>query len=262
MANEFNHVFETPDFRYLPVASETVIEIGDLLYLDDDGVKPASTLEWNGDLAGTQDAFARLFAGVALQASAAGEAYAIKVCSAGIFEFACASATFEVGDPVAPAKQSASNALENKIVAPASGLGIAFAYRATASQTRVLVDVHSTAIPSGAGSEQMAVFRAGDGTAIGLSETVASFEFPKRALITRMYLKSDVAPGADKTLSATMTDGANAKSVSISGASLTSGSDKHVDQSYDADDEISVTFGQTASGSATEATLVVFYRMQ
>ena len=262
MANEFNHVFETPDFRYLPVAAETVIEIGDLLYLDGDSVKPASELAWNGDLAGTQDAFARLFAGVALQASAVSESYAIKVCVAGIFEFACASATFAVGDPVAPAKQSASNALENKIVAPATGLGIASAYRATTSQTRVLADVHSSAIPSGAGSEQMAVFQTGDGSAIGTSETVASFEFPKGALITRMYLTADQAAGADKTLTATITDGTNAKSVSISGASATSGSDKHVDQSYDADDEISVTFGQTADGSATEATLVVFFRMQ
>ena len=262
MANDFNHVFETPDFRYLPVASATVIEIGDLLYLDDDGVKPASDIDWDSTLAATQDAFARRFAGVALQASAAGESYAIKVGVSGIFEFACASATFAVGDSIAPAKQSSANALEKKTVAAASGLGIASVYRMTASQTRALIDIHTALVPSVPEMEQMAVFRAGDGTAIGTSETVASFAFPRPALITRMYLKSDIAPGADKTLTATITDGTNAKSVSVSGASDTAGSDPRVDQPYAADDDISVTFGQTSSGSATEASLVVFYRMR
>ena len=65
-----------------------------------------------------------------------------------------------------------------------------------------------------------------------------------------------------KTVTATITDGTHAKTVTVSGASDTTGSDEHVDQAYAADASMEITLQQTDSGSAQWATLVVFYRPQ
>ncbi|MBQ9455414.1 MAG: hypothetical protein IJU53_07065, partial [Thermoguttaceae bacterium] len=70
-----------------PVASATVIEIGDLLYLDSGKALPASSFAKSTDLAGTQAAFAPKFLGVAMQASPAGMTYPIRVATCGTFEF-------------------------------------------------------------------------------------------------------------------------------------------------------------------------------
>ena len=82
----------------LPVDSATVIEIGDLVYLDTDDAKPASAAgRCRAPKPANQEAFHDKFAGVAMQASRNGDTQPIRVATTGVFEFDCLSSTFEVG---------------------------------------------------------------------------------------------------------------------------------------------------------------------
>jgi len=69
----------------LPVLSATVIEIGDLVYLDTGTTKPAGALTYGASLAATQEAFHDKFAGVAMQQSRAGDTQDIRVATTGVF---------------------------------------------------------------------------------------------------------------------------------------------------------------------------------
>lgn len=134
--------------------SGTAIEIGDLVWVDSSdsyAAKPMSAFTWDTDLATTQTAAHLVFLGVAMQRydGSNANAYGIKdgklrVATSGTFEFTCASASFNVGGCVGPAKQS-GNALENqKVVAVASdALAVGKVVRATSSETTVLVKITS-----------------------------------------------------------------------------------------------------------------------
>lgn len=121
------------------VDSATVIEKGDLVYLDTDDVKPASSFTWDTDLATTQAAFAAAFLGVAHEQSASGDTDPISVDLSpdAVYEFDVASATYEVGDMLGPDKDGGNNKLmDQQLEAVASGgLGIARAaeYKAAAA---------------------------------------------------------------------------------------------------------------------------------
>lgn len=137
-----------------PIASATVIEIGDLVEMASNGdVVPAKDRAWNTDLPTTQSGFHDVFLGVATQRSRSGDVEAIRVATSGVFEFDCAAATFELGVLVAPAKQ-AGNALESqKVVALTAGnenkaIG-RVAKRYGANTTRVLVEITSTVLRGG-----------------------------------------------------------------------------------------------------------------
>ena len=95
MANTMRWRYGETNPVVLPVASATVIEIGDLLYLDTTA-KPAGLHSYGASLAATQETFHDTFAGVAMQQSRAGDTQDIRVATSGVFEFACASATFDV----------------------------------------------------------------------------------------------------------------------------------------------------------------------
>lgn len=82
------------------VDSGTVIEIGDLLYLDTDDAKPASSMSDAGTEAQNQAAFAQNFLGVAMQRSRSGDTAPIRVATSGVFEFDCSSGTWELGATV------------------------------------------------------------------------------------------------------------------------------------------------------------------
>jgi predicted RecA/RadA family phage recombinase len=136
----------------LPVDSATAIEIGDLLYLATDDVRPASQQADQSTLALNQDMFHGNFAGVAMQSSPAGETGSIRVATTGVFEFDCAAATFEVGDTIGPDENAGGTALEDQAVIAASGESEAIgrcARRANPAATRVLVDVVSTVTRGG-----------------------------------------------------------------------------------------------------------------
>jgi hypothetical protein len=136
----------------LPVDSTSVIEIGDLVYLDTDDAKPATAQADQGTEAANQESFHDKFAGVAMQASPSGDTDPIRVATTGVFEFDCASATFEVGALVGADENSGGTALEDQAVASVATANLAVgrcAKRVNPAGTRVLVDVVSTMLRGG-----------------------------------------------------------------------------------------------------------------
>lgn len=92
------------ELHRLRVDSGTVLEPGDLVYLDTDDVKPAADFTFTTDLATTRGNFAAVFLGVCHQASADGETNDVSVdlSPLSVYEYDVDSATFEVGDLLAP----------------------------------------------------------------------------------------------------------------------------------------------------------------
>jgi len=136
----------------LPVDSATVVEVGDLVFLDTDDAKPAASQADQGSVSANQEAFHDGFAGVAMQASAAGDTAAIRVATGGVFEFACAAGTFEVGDLLGVAENAGGTALENQTLLAASAPNQALgrcAKRVNPASTSVLVDIVSTVMKGG-----------------------------------------------------------------------------------------------------------------
>ena len=121
------------------VDADTVIEAGDLVWLDDDDAKPASDFTWTTNLATTQSNFAAVFLGVAHQQSAAGDTtpISVDVSPLSVYEFDANAAAYEVGDVLAP-DESSSHLMNQQLEAVASGgLGIARAaeYKPASSTT-------------------------------------------------------------------------------------------------------------------------------
>lgn len=134
------------------VDAATVIEIGDLVWLDVDDAKPASAQTDQGSEASNQDAFAGRFLGVAMQRSPAGDSTPIRVATTGVFEFDCPSGTFELGTMLGPDENAAGNALLNQQLTPVaeSQLAIArVAKRVPAAGTSVLASILSTVMTGG-----------------------------------------------------------------------------------------------------------------
>jgi len=130
------------------IVEATVIEQGDLLSITAGVPDPADDFTWDTDLATTQAAFVALFAGVALEASADGDTDTLLMARAGIFKFTCASATFELGALVGPAKAT-GNALENQKVVAVADEKLAIgrvAKREGSAVTEVQVEVMSTVL--------------------------------------------------------------------------------------------------------------------
>ncbi|MCA9040451.1 MAG: hypothetical protein KDA65_08900 [Planctomycetaceae bacterium] len=119
------------------VDSTTVIEAGDLVFLDTDDVKPASDFNWDTDLGTTQASFAAVFLGVAHQCSANGDTdpISVDVSPHSVYEFDVAASTYEVGDLLGP-DESSSELHDQQLEGVASG-GLAIAraveYRSSSS---------------------------------------------------------------------------------------------------------------------------------
>ena len=96
----------------LAVDSATVIEIGDLVYLDTDDAKPASAQADQLSEADNQSLFVSKFAGVAMQRSRSGDTTPIRVATTGVFEFDCTAATFEVGNLIGPHEATSGTELD------------------------------------------------------------------------------------------------------------------------------------------------------
>ncbi len=136
----------------MPVESETEIEIGDLLYFDTDNAKPASAQADQSSASANQQLFHDTFAGVAMQASPAGESRDIRVATTGVFEFDCASAEIEVGELIGPTENVAGNGLLDQSVIAVGSVGSAIgrcAKRVNPAATRVLVDIVSSTLRGG-----------------------------------------------------------------------------------------------------------------
>jgi hypothetical protein len=145
----------------VPVDSATVIEIGDLVFMEVDDARPAGQDTnsdgtgdlWNTNLAVTQEAFHDKFLGVAMQRSRAGDVEPIRVATTGVFEYDAASGTYELGVLVAPDKAAGNNLLNQKLVAVAGTLHNQavgrVAKRVSPAGTKVLVDIQSTVMVGG-----------------------------------------------------------------------------------------------------------------
>ncbi len=136
----------------LPVDSATVIEIGDLVYLDTDDAKPAAAQADQGTEAGNQALFHNKFAGVAMQRSRAGDTDPIRVATTGVFEFVAPSTTREVGALLGVDEHASGTALENQKIDVVAGAHLAIgrcAKRVNPADTRVLVDIVSTVMYGG-----------------------------------------------------------------------------------------------------------------
>ena len=104
----------------LAVDSGTVIEIGDLVYLDTDDAKPASAQADQSSEVANQLLFASTFAGVAMQArpreTRTRSAWPLLACS----NSSIAATTFEVGDLIGSKEASNGTQLENQVVTKVS----------------------------------------------------------------------------------------------------------------------------------------------
>jgi hypothetical protein len=127
MADAFRLRHDDTDKFLGAVDSSTVIEIGDLVYLDTDDVKPASSQADQLTEEANQALLASRFAGVAMQASDNGDTQPIRVATDGIFEFPCPSGTWEIGDLVGASENVGGDALEDQqveaVVRPELALG-------------------------------------------------------------------------------------------------------------------------------------------
>lgn len=134
------------------VNSSTVVEIGDLLFLDIDNAKPASLQADQATDAANQQLFASKFLGVAMQRSREGDTEPIRVATTGVFEFDCPSTTFELGNFVGPCQNAANNGLANqqavKVTAANQAIG-RVARRESMENTIVLVDIRSKVMCGG-----------------------------------------------------------------------------------------------------------------
>ena len=121
----------------LRVDADTIIEAGDLVFLDGDDVKPASDFTFTTDLATTQANFAAAFLGVAHQQSKAGETddISVDVSPHAVYEFDVNGATYEVGDLLGPDELSGAIMNQQLEAVGSAALAIARAveYRANSS---------------------------------------------------------------------------------------------------------------------------------
>lgn len=137
------------------VDPDTVIEIGDLLWQDQDDAKPASMAATDGDrhVFGLDEIFVRKFLGVAMQRSRAGDASPIRVATTGVFEFDCVPPiTCELGDLIGPQISHENPQLANQRVVKVGLASCAIGRAAKRHSTPalcVLVDIRSTVMTGG-----------------------------------------------------------------------------------------------------------------
>jgi len=116
------------EVEHYPVASATVIEIGDALYYDGTAnqVFPLGDWTWNTDLATTQAEVDAIFAGISMSRSAAGDTDDVRVATKGEAEFDCDSASFNPDEFVGPDENATPDALENQKAVTVASAALAF----------------------------------------------------------------------------------------------------------------------------------------
>jgi hypothetical protein len=134
------------------VDAATVIEIGDMVWLDTDDAKPASAIANQGSKTANQAALKTKFLGVAMQRSRSGDTAPIRVAATGVFEFDCASGTFELGDLVGADTNAGGTAVLNQQAAKVASGSYAIgriAKRQASAATSILIDIRSTVMTGG-----------------------------------------------------------------------------------------------------------------
>ena len=101
------------------VDSATAIVMGDLVYLDTDDVKPASSQAWDTDLATTQTNFVNHFLGIALADHPAGSGnvldFPVDISPESVYEMDCNEEAHEIGDLLTPIKATGNALVANTV---------------------------------------------------------------------------------------------------------------------------------------------------
>jgi hypothetical protein len=141
MAN-LNRLRMKDGMMIVAVDSATVIEKGDLLWLDTDDAKPVSSFTWDTNLATTQGNLQPSFIGVAMSASKSGNTDDVVVATMGVFEYPDSANAREIGDLIGPAK-AAGNALLNQSLDTAVTAGaIGTVVKAKGATGNALIRIH------------------------------------------------------------------------------------------------------------------------
>ncbi len=133
------------------VPTTVAVEIGDLVYYENDAAKPASNQTNQTTKALNQSVFAAKFLGVAMQKSPLGEATPIRVATTGVFEYDTNPNTFVLGalvgiDELAGRTGVECQKLDTAVLAGA--IGRVVRREPTASNT-ILVNIKSKIIEGG-----------------------------------------------------------------------------------------------------------------
>jgi len=143
----------------LPVDAAIEVNIGDIVYLDTGTAKPANEIKDIGGsgpltLAAAQEVLHDSFVGVAMQHSGIGETKEIRIATAGVFDFDCDSAVYELGDRLGVNDNTAGTALDSQTViavvvtSPELSIG-RVARRVPSAESRVMIEIHSTVMRDG-----------------------------------------------------------------------------------------------------------------
>ncbi len=135
-----------------PTNSGHVVEIGDLVYLDVNVAKPASSQADQGTLTANQELFHDNFLGVAMQASKAGETTPIRIATSGVFEFACNAEAFEMGDLIGGNEEGTGTQLDQQMVTGVAAANLSIGRcvsRVPSPSNAVLMEVVSTIVRGG-----------------------------------------------------------------------------------------------------------------
>jgi hypothetical protein len=134
------------------VDSATQIDVGDLVYLDTDDAKPASSQADQGTETANQQLFHDVFLGVAASGHTSGSgASTIRVCVGGVLTFTCLTATLEIGDLIGPDEDAGGTFLQDQVVAKVTTANAAIGrvVKRVSSGTSVMVYVESSIVFGG-----------------------------------------------------------------------------------------------------------------
>ena len=153
MANSYTYRYGQRKVIQGAVDSAEVLEVGDMVFLNTDDVRPASDFTWTSNLATTQANFTDKFLGICMHQSASGDTDPVDVdiSADSVYCFTVASATFELGDMLGP-DQSGGNTMLDQVLEKAvasSSIAMAMERKASAA-TSLLVCFASAYNPSSA----------------------------------------------------------------------------------------------------------------
>ncbi len=130
-------------------ASATVIEVGDLLYMDPTAKKPknAAAMVDQGTENLNKDTFQMYFLGVAMGRSRSGDTEKIPIATAGVFEFPCDADQWYIGEMASAQEAASGTALEDqKVIVTTSesyAIGVV-ADDSVAAATKARIEIRST----------------------------------------------------------------------------------------------------------------------
>lgn len=131
------------EFAHFPVAADTVISVGDLVYFDGTTLKAASAFTWDTSDALTRREMKYKFAGVAADAHRSGDAACLlKVCTVAEVDATVTSSTFAIGDLLGVAGNASSTLYAQqlvKVVDGAEAIGMVTRKYGTSTTVRAVI---------------------------------------------------------------------------------------------------------------------------